>query len=256
MKLKPASFLVLAGLVTGCATVATQPAPVPAPPPAPAPAPEPAAVQLPDSVHWFRNSAEYRAVAVETYRAAAERLEAIVQGGISSGAWAVALDADETVLDNSPYQKERALQGLGYSRESWQAWVERKEALPIPGSVVFLTRVHELGGKIAIVTNRAQEDCPETEDNFRDRKIPYDVILCQTDTGDKGPRWKMVEEGKTAQGLPPLRILLWIGDNILDFPGVDQSLRTRPEDAYKDFGVCFFVIPNPMYGSWQRNPRE
>jgi 5'-nucleotidase (lipoprotein e(P4) family) len=229
-------------------------APHPAPAPVPAQAPA-STVKLPDSIHWFRNSAEYRALAIQTYLAAGERLAEIVADG-SADAWAVALDADETVLNNSQYNKERALQGLGYSPDSWKEWVGRKEAPPIPGSVAFLQRVHALGGKIAIVTNRTQEECPDTEADFAKQRIPYDLMLCRTDTGEKEPRWKMIEDGTTPQGLPPLRIVLWVGDNITDFPDLDQTIRSRPEDAFTDFGHRYFVIPNPMYGSWESNPRD
>ncbi len=52
------------------------------------------------------------------------------------------------------------------------------------------------------------------------------------------------------------RIVLWVGDNITDFPDLDQTVRTRPEEAFADFGRRFIVIPNPMYGSWESNPRE
>jgi 5'-nucleotidase (lipoprotein e(P4) family) len=245
-------LLLAAWAAAGCTTVvASRPTPTPAETQA-----APAAVKLPDSVHWFRNAAEYRALAIQTYLAATERLEEIAAEGAPAGSWAVALDADETVINNSQYNKERALQGLGYSPDSWKEWVERQAAPPIPGSVAFLQRVHTLGGKIAIVTNRTDEECPATEADFAKFQVPYDLMLCKTDTGEKEPRWKMIEDGTTPQGLPPLRIVMWVGDNIMDFPDLDQTLRTRPDDAFADFGRRFIVIPNPMYGSWESNPRD
>lgn len=247
-------LLVLAAFL---ATAGCRTAGVPLPEPAPVEAQAATtAIPLPDSIHWFRNSAEYRALAIQIYRDAGERLAEIVGEGAQPGAWAVALDADETVLDNSQYNKERALQGLGYSRESWAEWVGRKAAPPIPGAVAFLEQVHRLGGKIAIVTNRAQELCADTEADFQGHGIPFDAILCRTDTEEKEPRWAMVEAGTTPQGLPPLRLVMWLGDNITDFPDLDQSVRKANESAFEDFGRRFFVLPNPIYGSWPGNPRE
>jgi predicted secreted acid phosphatase len=66
----------------------------------------------------------------------------------------------------------------------------------------------------------------------------------------------MVTQGAAAPGLPPLQLVLWLGDNIQDFPNLDQTLRAKPDEAFADFGVLYFVIPNPMYGSWERNPQE
>ena len=42
----------------------------------------------------------------------------------------VIADADETLIDNSGYQVERAAQGLAFTQESWTAWVRRREAKP------------------------------------------------------------------------------------------------------------------------------
>ena len=42
-----------------------------------------------------------------------------------------------------------------------------------------------------------------------------------------------------------------MGDNILDFPGAGQFFRNQGDAAFVDFGVRWFILPNPMYGSWQ-----
>jgi predicted secreted acid phosphatase len=45
----------------------------------------------------------------------------------------------------------------------------------------------------------------------------------------------------------------FVGDNIQDFPSLSQAIRKQGDDAFADFGVRFFALPNPMYGSWERN---
>ena len=40
-------------------------------------------------------------------------------------------------------------------------------------------------------------------------------------------------------------------DNIMDFPDTTQSIRAKGESAFTEFGARWFVLPNPMYGSWQ-----
>ena len=93
------------------------------------------------------------------------------------------LDADETVIDNSLYQLERERAGLPFDGPSWHEWTKRREALPQPGAKAFLARVRELGGRIAIVTNRAVSECPDTEAVFRAHGLVYDVMLCKPDAG-------------------------------------------------------------------------
>lgn len=208
-----------------------------------------------DSTHWARNSAEHEADFLQTYRHAALALEAQAPN-LEQGTWAVSLDADETVLDNSLYQKERQEQCEGFTRPSWEAWVARREAKALPGTKEFLQRVHKLGGVIAIVTNRRTgQECDDTQANFQALSLPFDVMLCGS--GDKEPRWESVINGTASPDLPPLKLVLWIGDNIRDFPDLDQDVRNEPDDeGFRDFGTRFFVVPNAMYGSWTSNPKQ
>jgi 5'-nucleotidase (lipoprotein e(P4) family) len=157
------------------------------------------------------------------------------------------------VLDNSLYQVERERQGLGFTPESWRRWTERRAAVPLPGARPFLERVRELGGRIAIVTNRRVSECPDTEAVFRKHALAYDVMLCRPDDGpsDKNGRFESVTEGTTPAGLPPLEVVAFVGNDIRDFPGLDQSLRGQGAPAFADFGVRYFVFPNPIYGSWE-----
>src|SRR5580765_5570979 len=77
--------------------------------------------QLPNDIRWFRTAAEYRALTRQAYALAAERLPELSRG-LAPQAWAVILDADETVLDNSEYQRRRALLDSTYTEASWAAW--------------------------------------------------------------------------------------------------------------------------------------
>ncbi len=242
------AVLLLALTLGGCRT--TAPPPAAAPPTAPAA--EPAGEITPDVV-WADRSAEYRAILIQTYALAEKRLEELAAGR-QADTWAVALDADETVISNIQFEKELRLAGGDFTTASFTDWTARREATLLPGVMRFLDRVRELGGKIAIVTNRRQPTCPDTEANLKALSMPFDVILCRTDDREKEPRWELVEEGKA--GIPPVEILMWLGDNIGDFPGLDQELRHLGVEAYGRFGKDFFVLPNPMYGSWEDNPEE
>jgi acid phosphatase len=235
-------------LVPACRSAAPVPA---AQPPAPPAAATP--FRPPEAVRWTRDSAEHRALFLQVYREAAAQVEREAAGR-APGAWAVVLDADETVLDNSLYQLERAREGRPFDAASWRAWTARREAVPLPGAAAFLSRVRALGGKIAIVTNRTVTECPDTEAVFRAHALPYDVMLCKPDGGpsDKNPRFEAVARGTA--GLPPLDVVAFVGDNVQDFPGQGQALRKEPDEAFAPFGARFFVLPNPMYGSWERNP--
>jgi 5'-nucleotidase (lipoprotein e(P4) family) len=209
--------------------------------------------RLPNEVRWFRTSAEYRALARQAYAAATARIPELSRG-LSNQSWAVILDADETVLDNSEYQRRRAMLDSGYTESSWAAWVNERAAPPVPGAPEFTRAVHAAGGRIAIVTNRADSLCAATRTNLQMAGIEADLVLCQTPgASDKNPRFQKVQNGTAVAGLPPLTVVAWVGDNILDFPGMSQASRNDPR-ALATFGTRFFILPNPMYGSWTDNP--
>jgi len=222
----------------------------------PATAPTPvattaAARQLPNDVRWFRTSAEYRALARQAYRAAGDRLPELARG-LASQSWAVVLDADETVLDNSEYQRRRVVLDSGYTEASWASWVNERAAPPVPGAPELTHKVHALGGRVAIVTNRADSLCVATRANLQSAGVESDVVLCQPrGESDKNPRFRRIQDGTAASGLPALTIVAWFGDNILDFPNMTQAVRNDPR-ALDEFGKRYFILPNPMYGSWQQ----
>lgn len=219
----------------------------------PAPAPPSAEAAVPGAIHWYRTAAEQRVLYEQAYRWAGNHVRAAAVD--YDGAWGVILDADETVLDNSTYQLRRARLGLGYTSESWNDWVREEAAPVLPGAAAFIREVKQLGGSVAIVTNRDEAVCEETRRNLSDVGVAADVVLCrQPGPSSKEGRFHAVEEGTTPAGLPPLRVVAWVGDNIQDFPGGSQALRDAETDALADFGARFFVLPNPMYGSWEANP--
>ncbi len=242
-------------LTSACATT-SQPKEglaVPKPPVVQAGTASAAAVpNLPPAVHWLSYSAEHRAIFLEVYRWATQTLEAEVKDR-PRGTWAVSLDADETVLDNSAYERQLVEHGEVFGAASWARFVHRVESPPLPGALAFLQKVHELGGKIAIVTNRWEEKCPDTKADFDKYHIPYDVILCRPRGASerKEPRWQEVENGTAKRGMPAMPILMWLGDNIEDFPGGYQTLATAPSSELENFGTRYFILPNPVYGSWQ-----
>ena len=123
--------------------------------PAPASTSATNAQAVPGGIRWFAAAAEQRAAYLQTYRFATSTIERLAKGH-SAGGWAVILDADETVIDNSPYEVQQARLGVPYDSVTWDAWVKRGAARALPGAVEFTSRVHALGGRVVIVTNRDQ----------------------------------------------------------------------------------------------------
>ncbi|MEP6764566.1 MAG: HAD family acid phosphatase [Gemmatimonadaceae bacterium] len=208
---------------------------------------------IPLALRWYRGSAEVQATFLQTYRSASDAAESFAASERSK-LWGVIMDADETVLDNSMYQQSRG--GRGYSADSWETWVKSKNAKALPGAAQFIARVHALGGKVSIVTNREENVCAETEQNLRSAGLNVDQVLCKPagPNSDKNPRFAAVKNGIGPSKLPAMDVVMWLGDNILDFPDQSQESRKAETSEIWKFGKSWFILPNPLYGSWDKNP--
>ena len=206
------------------------------------------------ALRWFHASAERRAAYEQTFRLAIERITAAARGR-APGSWAVIADADETLLDNSRAECADQVQGVAsFDANRWTQWVLAEQAEALPGAVAFTAAVHNLGGKLIVVSNREELLHREaTLANFAKLGIAVDVLLLAKDRNDldKNGRFRLIEEvGVAKAGLPKLPVLAWVGDNIKDFPYLSQVDIGDPAL----FGSRYFLLPNPVYGSWQRLP--
>jgi 5'-nucleotidase (lipoprotein e(P4) family) len=215
----------------------------------PATSAPPAATPPPLALLWFRTSVEMQAAYHQAYRVAGSRIPELARGH-ASGSWAVILDADETVLDNSQWLTGYLAPGPEHPRLSWNDWVILERATALPGAKEFIEQVRASGGKAIVVTNRGDALCEATRVNLKKIGITVDGVLCATDkSNDKNARFESVQSGSSPLRLPPLAVVAYVGDSVADFPGKRQ---TEP-DGFAQFGASFFVVPNPLYGAWSRN---
>ena len=239
--------------------------------------------QMPDnrtssSILWKRTTAEYSAITRQTYRLAEQRLRDLQTKSLLPESWAVVLDVDETILDNSTYDMNRASRNQPWSQDSWSTWVEKREATLIPGAKDFIGLVKSMGGRVALVTNRADVNEVATVDNLKARGIAYDYLLTmKMQQSNKTERWRWLRDRKG------LNIILWVGDQISDLPElkqcshgrntdpVDNNLKTGLSTEFGEAleypidksthrsiercaGYYYFILPNPVYGGWSNNP--
>ncbi len=221
-----------------------------------------------NAVLWMQTSEEYRAVALGTYRAAQARLgDALAdtswsadpaqaaRGGFGRLPTAVVLDVDETVLDNSPYQARGVADGTGYVPATWSAWVREGRERAIPGALDYVRSAASRGIRVVYLTNRVAVEEAPTAARLAALGFPIadgDAVLVRGErpewaASDKDPRRAFV----TAN----YRVLHYVGDNLGDFLGHENDTPaarralTAPYDAW--WGVRWFALPNPTYGSWE-----
>jgi 5'-nucleotidase (lipoprotein e(P4) family) len=247
----------------------------PTPAPAKAVTPEPAKAEpaksgaLHDGLHavaWFQTSAEFEASALATYNAATASLDraladkkwtALVEQEGQKFAKlppAVIVDVDETVLDNSAYQARLIADGGEFGRETWGAWVSEARAVAIPGAKEFLSAAAKKGVRVFYVSNRdAGDQAEHTRKNLAALGFPDADDLDTFYFRDESKGWKQ-KSPRRLEVATKYRVVIVVGDNLFDFVEEDKPARERRaalvEERRAWWGTRWFMLANPMYGSW------
>lgn len=208
-----------------------------------------------NAVAWTQTSAERDALCRQIYAAAtaAVRVRAPAAGGRPP---AVIVDVDETVLDNSPYQARLVQDQQAFSGETWNAWCREAKAAAIPGAVSFAQACVAQGVRVFYVTNRTVAIEAATRTNLAAQGFPLadgedlDVVLSRGDIDEASSK-----VARRASIGSAYRVVVMVGDDLHDFVDAEPSLDARRHAAEEHadlWGTAWFLLPNPMYGSWER----
>lgn len=227
------------------------------------------------AVKWYRDSAEKTALYNQAYGMATQYIDNwVLANHPKAKSWGVVIDVDETALDNSWYYIKCA--DLADNESDFEHYVTIPEkSIALPGVVPFTNQVHKLGGYVTMLTNRdgSYKDSTgsalnATVDNLKHEGIYFDQVVLANDSksahpSDKNPRFRAVVSGKYdandmvwSNTLPPHKVIAYLGDNIQDFPKFKQVQMDKlaPNNStYNVFGNGYFIMPNPLYGSWEAN---
>lgn len=186
---------------------------------------------LKPGTEWVAHSPEWAAEAQEVYAEATAYVRETAAAR-QAGSWAVALDLDETVMNNVAYQISRERIGEGFTGESWHEWTQEEKATLVPGAAGFLDAVAAAGGHVAFVTNRRDNEQLATENNLAKlgvlRNEDFRVLL--TRATPKGPsakdeRYALIPAMLAAQGYPGVEIIAYVGDAKGDKPAAEGAWR-------------------------------
>ncbi len=219
---------------------------------------------------YMQTAAEYRACCLQIYECATRRLEAILQADqLIFPKAAVVMDLDETVLDNSTFQTFLYQNNLEYTEALWDVYEKDypNEVALVPGAKDFIANAESNGVTIVYISNRSEQNRQSTiqalallginTDNINDRLL----LKKRGESSDKSARREEAE----------LRynILLYIGDNLRDFSEAFAAAKLRSsaaeanlteierryarvDSAASHWGVDWFILPNPLYGEWEK----
>lgn len=236
-----------------------------------------------DAVAWTQAAAEFRAASLGTYASAWRA----VDGGIEDPAWdalppsertaignfaqlaslplAVIADVDETLLDNTPFNARMIVEPIPgdlavtdsraeFSRR-WREWVADERARALPGAAAFAQRLSEGGVAFYYITNREDEERDATCRNLIAEGFPLpdcETFVLTRNEALGRPSAKLSRRALVGRDH---RVLAMLGDNLGDFvDGVDATRAVRDglvNERAPWWGERWFMLPNPMYGSWE-----
>ena len=228
---------------------------------------------------WVKHAAEYEALTRQVYQAAGMALDAFVEDQSWSALPgqedaeglrpAIIFDVDETVVSNVDFQ-------LTFERpfKDWKlnAWSSAGPSLPGPGFAEFAAKARTAGVELFFVTNRPCElldgggdACPQeqtTIDDVFEAGIATDAdhVMLAFERDD----WTKEKVTRRAHVAATHRVIMLFGDDLGDFvpcvrakpsgPCTEPATQASRELAVERFsgrwGNGWYVLPNPMHGSW------
>ncbi|WP_316785644.1 5'-nucleotidase, lipoprotein e(P4) family [Pedobacter frigiditerrae] len=204
-----------------------------------------------NAVLWQQFSGEYRALAFQAYNFARLSLKEALWNQANAKLNCVIVDADETILDNSVFQGHEIKKGVSYLPGDWTEWTALAQADTVPGALAFLKFAASKNVETFYVTNRDKADYEGTLKNLQKFGFPNADeahLLVKTTTSDKEPRRQKI--------LEKYNVLLLCGDNLSDFSNVfyreGKDTKEQVNAMQGLFGTKFIVLPNPMYGDWEK----
>ncbi|NTW83882.1 MAG: acid phosphatase [Chlorobiaceae bacterium] len=229
-----------------------------------------------NSLLWMQSSAEYKAGAKQAYNTAMNTIDEALRdphwtaakeqpGDCSSLPPAVVMDIDETVLDNSKYMGKAVLEGGEWSPVTWDEWVARRDASAVPGAVEFINEMKKKHVQVIFISNRPcmkrgeiQQGCIQKTDTMENLSkagvsdvSPENLLM----TGER-EGWTNEKKSRREYVAKKYRIVMLFGDDLSDFlPGVRGDITPQERDRLieenkEKWGKCWFMLPNPTYGSW------
>ena len=201
---------------------------------------------------WFQRSPEMKALYYQGYNLAKLRVTEFAKHKTNKPK-AVVVDIDETMLDNSPFEAQQIIESKGFTPEMWKRWSDHASAKALPGAVEFTRYCDSLGVAILYISNRGVEEVEKTLKNLDSLGFAFatkDYLFFKEKVSSKKIRRDKASE--------KYEIIMLIGDNLNDLSEVFENRgedwgTSVVEQNKKEFGNRFIVLPNPMYGEWEKN---
>ncbi len=230
------------------------------------------------ATRWAAYSVEYQAVSAQVYAQATRDIPRL----LDDPSWsaipgfdaddnkppAVILDVDETILSSTDLE----LTMLPFTTQRQYEWGKANKATPVRGAADFIAAARAAGIEVFILTNRPCDqyeasvgDCPSEAVTLQDlAEVGIDVDAEHALFANEQPGWDREKVTRREFIAETHRVIMVFGDDFGDFvacsrgtpklPCTEPATRDSRAEAletYQDyFGNGWYILPNPMHGSW------
>lgn len=200
---------------------------------------------------WYQTSGEFKALSYQAYNLARLKLAADLENKYNAKR-AVVFDIDETVLDNSFSGAYEVKYNIAWDQERFNQWVAQKRAEAIPGAIDFINYAVKNRVEVIFISNRTEAQKEDTLENFKRLGIPAK----KENLYFLGKEWS--KEKRRQAVLSKYHVVLYFGDNLGDFhkdwdDKTAEERRALVDQHREDFGEKFIILPNPLYGDWEKS---
>ncbi len=228
---------------------------------------------------WVKSAVEYQAISAQAYAVATRDLARFVD----DTSWtampgqpvdpslppAVILDIDETVVSNVDFQLSYE---PPFANSKLDTWSSNTKATPINGVVAFVGAARAAGVEVFFVTNRpcqirvgTNDPCPQKQTTLEDiRELGIEVDARNVSLSGERDGWDREKLIRRQHIATTHRVIMLIGDDFGDFVPCSRTKVVAPcqrpataasraadLEKYRDyFGNGWYILPNPMHGSW------
>lgn len=227
------------------------------------------------AIAWMQKSAEYKAVLSQTFKAASSQLQEAIfdnqwtaaieqfnQNGIAQLPNAIILDLDDSLISTMLYHGELHQDGEVHNLKDWHKWVLNGKAPIVPYVKTLIEKSSSLGVTVLLISDRIcyptpRDPCPIKTQTLKMLKrlslvFPKDHMFFRGEYSD----WNADQSTRRSFIAQRYRILMIIGDDLNQM--IPKSIvtphlgREKFVNQYNDmWGSRWFMLPNPVYGSWR-----
>jgi len=230
-------------------------------------------------IQWVRSAAEYEALSLQAYGAATDDLQKFIadtswsalpgQTDAAELPLAIIADVDETLVSNVEFQ---VILVQPFKNSVMNTWNDENSAKPIPGATEFIRHAQEAGVEVFFVTNRPCELVSGIEDPCPQKAVTLGDLIEVGIAADndhlmlagENPGWDREKLSRREHIAKTHRVIMLLGDDLGDFiscsrdkvlfPCTESATVASRQAATNEFshywGEGWYVLPNPMHGSW------